>query len=310
MPLSLLMMRCLVAISVFLIAGPFVIDAVAQPVVEEGERLDADSRAVFTRLQAQADREEWAERSYGEIVEATGRALMGQPYVDGMLDVSDREILVADLTRFDCVLFVENVLAVANGIATGDQSVSAYLQSLEVLRYREGERDGYCSRLHYFSEWIADNEARGRLDNVTSAIGGERFEKQLAFMGTHRASYPRLADSDSLYACILDMERGLDDLELSYIPQDRIAEAYPLIETGDVIATATRIGGLDVSHTGFAVEMPSGKMGFLHASLSAGEVIISPDLQRYVQGIDHQVGIVVARPVDPRASGAGQVDSD
>lgn len=286
-----------------ILGASFVASYSAESEPTRADTLDQNSRAVFDMLQEAAEREGWSERPYSEIIEAVGKALQGQTYADGLLDAPDHEALVADLTRFDCVLFVENVLAVSNGIATGEASPSGYLRTLEDFRYRDGTRNGYASRLHYFSEWIADNEVRGRMENVTDEIGGERFEKRFTFMGTHRSSYRRLANSDSLYARILDMEERLnDDLELFYIPQDRIAEAYPLMQTGDVIATATRIGGLDVSHTGFAVEMSDGRMGFMHASLAAGEVIVSPDLQDYVQGIDHQVGVVVARPIDPRSA--------
>jgi hypothetical protein len=42
----------------------------------------------------------------------------------------------------------------------------------------------------------------------------------------------------------------------------------------------------------------------MHASLSSNEVKISDDLASYVQGISSQVGIVVARPLDPREAAA------
>ncbi|MEO0557532.1 MAG: N-acetylmuramoyl-L-alanine amidase-like domain-containing protein [Bacteroidota bacterium] len=169
---------------------------------------------------------------------------------------------------------------------------------METLRYREGTRGGYCSRLHYFTEWIHDNDARGAVRNITMEIGGESFDKQIDFMSEHRESYPKL-ESDETYACIVDMEAGLQGMELFYIPQDRIAEAYARMQPGDVIATATDIGGLDVTHTGFVHQTDAGT-GFMHASLSSNAVKVSPDLQDYVQGIRSQIGVVVARPLDPR----------
>lgn len=156
---------------------------------------------------------------------------------------------------------------------------------------------GYCSRLHYFSDWIDDNEARGNLHNITRDLGGMTLDKRLTFMGKHRSSYPRFATDDSVYQCILDMEQELAGLELHYIPQDHIHIIYSSLQAGDIVAIATSIDGLDVSHTGLVFKEPEGRVGLLHASTSGG-VKVSPDLQAYVQNNRNQIGIVVARPAE------------
>ncbi len=157
---------------------------------------------------------------------------------------------------------------------------------------------GYCSRLHYFSEWIADNERRGHVRNITRELGGIELEKTLNFMSTHRDAYPRLVESEENYECILAVESRLRDLPLYYIPQDSIHTIYDRLQTGDIIATATDIEGLDVTHTGLVYKQPDGGTGLIHASLS-GEVKISLDLESYIQGVKQQIGIIVARPADP-----------
>jgi hypothetical protein len=58
----------------------------------------------------------------------------------------------------------------------------------------------------------------------------------------------------------------------------------------------TDLKGLDATHTGFVYPTVNG-MGFIHASPS-GKVKVSADLQRYVEGVDHAIGIMVARPVN------------
>jgi len=65
-----------------------------------------------------------------------------------------------------------------------------------------------------------------------------------------------------------------------------------------VIAMATGIEGLDVTHTGFVYRTPEGGTGFIHASLT-GEVKVSDDLAGYVEDNAQQIGIIVARPVPP-----------
>ena len=261
---------------------------------------DPETAAAFRQILGDARAQGVASRPYGEIVQWVGEQLIGRPYVAGMLDAPPEETLVVDLTGFDCVLYVENTLALARSIALGQDDYAAYAGHVEAMRYRAGRLDGYCSRLHYFSDWIAENDRAGRVQNVTRSVGGEPFDKEITFMTGHRDAYPKLV-SDETFACIADMEAGLAGVELFYVPQDRIAEAYPLLRPGDVIATATSIGGLDVTHTGF-VHQTAEHTGFMHASLASDRVKISDDLAGYVQGIPSQVGIVVARPVDPRAT--------
>ncbi|MDX1741417.1 MAG: DUF1460 domain-containing protein, partial [Rhodothermales bacterium] len=231
----------------------------------------------------------------GEVVHGAGLFFEGQPYVAGLLDRGTEETLVTSFDGFDCVLLVETALAAARTIRLQDYTYDGFLGQLESLRYRSGKMDGYCSRLHYFSEWIHDNEQRGNVRNVTQDLGGVRLEKQLDFMSSHRDAYPRFATNDSLFAGIQAMELTLEDFQLVYIPQDRIREVYGQLQSGDIIATATSVPGLDVSHTGL-VHRDGEEVGFLHASTSGG-VMVSPDLQQYIENIEIQIGIVVARPL-------------
>ncbi len=249
----------------------------------------------FTRLMQEAQSQGWSDLPIGEIVVRVGEHFLGAPYEAGMLDRGSIEELVVELDSFDCVLLVETALAAARAIREGSYRYDSFVSNLEKMRYRGGKLDGYCSRLHYFSEWIADNERKGLVRNVTSELGGVRLPKMLTFMSRHRGSYPRFAVNDSLFAGIQQMEDELAGMEINHIPQDRITQSYAGIEHGDIIATSTRVDGLDVSHTGIAYRNGEA-VGFLHASTDGG-VKVSPDLQEYVQNNDIQIGIVVARPL-------------
>lgn len=249
----------------------------------------------FEALMRVAKAEGWHGRPIGEVVQAVALYFVGTPYVAGLLDRPEQETLVTSFDGFDCVLLVETAVAAARGIRDQDYSYDRFLDELLRLRYRSGVMDGYCSRLHYFSEWIRDNERRGTVRNITQDLGGDRLDKVLDFMSSHRASYPRMVDNDSLFAGIVAMESSIAGAQLYYIPQDRIESVYSRLQSGDIIATATSVGGLDVSHSGL-VYRDGDAVGFLHAS-TAGGVMVSPDLQHYVQNIDIQIGIVVARPL-------------
>ena len=106
------------------------------------------------------------------------------------------------------------------------------------MRYRGGERQGYASRLHYFSEWIADGERRGLVRDLGAELGGVEDARPLRFMTEHRASYAALAD-DAEYGKVESIERGLDGRPRRVVPTERIPAIADRLESGDVLAFAT-----------------------------------------------------------------------
>lgn len=268
-----------------------------RPVAMDVPDPDSTTMRQFRKVMAFARAQNLHERPIGEIMQVVGEQFLASPYIAGSLDKPEQEALIVDLAGFDCVLFIEATMALARGIAVEDYSYDTFAHHILDQRYRDGELNGYCSRLHYFSEWIADNEARGNVENISQDLGGKKLPNRLTFMSEHRDAYPRFATNDSLFQGIKDMEARLADLEIYYIPQDRIRSVYDQLQAGDIIATATSIGGLDVTHSGLVYANADGSKGFLHASTSGG-VKVSSDLQAYVQNNKSQIGIVVARPVE------------
>lgn len=234
------------------------------------------------------------QRPIGEVMQAIAVPLLGRSYQAGLLDRSKQEQLIVSFTQFDCLLLVETVLALSRGIALQDYSYTTFIHHLQDQRYRDGKLDGYCSRLHYFSEWVADNQKRGTLRPLTVELGGIAQAKSLNFMSQHRSSYPQMSDP-AIYQCIQQVEAQLQPLPIYYIPTDRIRQIYRQLQPGDIIAIATDIPGLDVTHTGIAYRQADGSFGLLHASPS-GTVKIAPDLQSYVARVEHSIGITVTRP--------------
>jgi hypothetical protein len=115
-------------------------------------------------------------------------------------------------------------------------------------------------------------------------------------MGTHRELYPFLID-DANYEKIISTEKNLNKEPFCYLPQDQIEANEHLIQTGDIIALATSIKGLDVTHTGIATREKDGRIHLLHASTGSMEVEVSKiPLADYLKGIKNNIGILVARP--------------
>lgn len=256
---------------------------------------DAADQRQFSTLMEKARQESWHAQPFGELVQQIGLEFRGTPYVAGILDAPEEETLLAPLTQFDCVLFVESVLALARGIAAQDFTWATYLANVQQQRYRDGVKDGYCSRLHYFSDWLHNNEDRNLVVQLTQDLGGVPLGKSINFMSRNRSAYRHLA-SDSLFAGIVAVEQALRDREVYFIPQAQIRSTYAGLQAGDVVALTSDLTGLDVAHTGFVYVGPNGQVGLLHASVQRG-VVVETDLHAYVQSVRRQNGMMVARPI-------------
>ena len=247
-----------------------------------------------------------AEVPLGRSAVRVGELATGTPYVPGTIDAylvsgalpTTPEPLTLSLTQFDCVTLVESCLAVSR--ATGREEPPTwddFGREVERMRYRGGMRQGYGSRLHYFSEWIADGATRGLVRDLGLELGAVEDRRPLRFMTQHRGSYPALAN-DAVYQEIGTMERRLDGAPRRVIPTARIADVANGIETGDVLAFATAIPGLDVTHAAMAYREGDGTLRVLHAPLSGGVVEVSRlALPEYVAAIRRATGVMVARPM-------------
>lgn len=252
---------------------------------------------IFQKLIKYSANTQLEQVSMGKIIQSIAHQLIASEYKAGLLDQSDQETLVVSLKQFDCLLFIENVLAIANNIATKNYSYQAYTKKLENQRYWNGEINGYCSRLHYFTDWIEDNQRRGNIRNITTELGSIKTNKKLNFMTAHRQSYKNLAKNDANFQCIARVEKSLPS-DFNYIPTKNIKQTYSRLEPGDIVGVATNIPGLDFTHTGFVYRQPNGQVGLIHAS-PAGKVVIAQDLQNYISKVENAIGIVVTRANKP-----------
>ncbi|HET6777926.1 MAG TPA: N-acetylmuramoyl-L-alanine amidase-like domain-containing protein [Gemmatimonadales bacterium] len=245
------------------------------------------------------------EAPLGRAAVRVGELAAGTPYVPYTLEEYLRnggsplqEPLSVSLAHFDCVTLVESCLALAR-LARSDETPTwrRFEQEIERMRYRGGRRAGYTSRLHYFSEWMADGEKRGLLQDLGKELGGKADNRQLRFMTEHREQYLALRN-DRIVDDIEEIERRISRTLRYVVAVERIPEIAYRIETGDVLGFATRIAGLDVTHTAFANRDKRGTLRVLHAPLSGGVVEITrATLPEYVAAIRRASGILVARPV-------------
>ena len=231
-----------------------------------------------------------------ELMEFIGRQFIDAPYKAGTLE-SQPEALTVNLEEFDCTTFIETVTALALTVEEHKNSWQDFIDNLETIRYRQGEVNGYSSRLHYFSDWIVSNTHRGIVREVTDRIPQSDSQiKTLDYMSRNRSSYPALAD-DAEFEAIKNMEVGFRSHRFPYIKSGRIA-AKPILSSlrgGDIIAFTTKKDGLDISHVGIIVMEKDGPR-LLHASSREGKVTIDKlSLAEYLKKSPAITGIRLIR---------------
>jgi len=243
-------------------------------------------------------RESLADRPIGEVMVALGGSFLGTPYGAHTLELPGAERLIVNLRELDCVTFVESTLALARCVKLGTHTLDAFRDQLRTIRYRHGSIDGYPSRLHYFSDWIDDNAAKGMVRDVTRELGGVPYAKEVRFMSTHPDAYRQLAERPVLDS-IRVTEETLNSRGHWYLPTDQLAENIGLLEAGDILGITTAVEGLDIAHTGIAA-IGNGVVRYLHAPLSKGTVQLSEhSLVEYLRSYRNHTGVMVARPSEP-----------
>jgi hypothetical protein len=232
--------------------------------------------------------------SPGELVLAVGAHFLERPFAARTLEQDDGESLVINLRQLDCFTLIENTVVLAGMIRAGKTSFADFAAALKTARYRKGLLAGYSSRLHYFSDWLADNREKGVIKDITGEIGGERFYKKINFMTTNADKYPSLK-CPGVYRRMLTVEQTCSERSLYHIPKTRLRECAHQIQNGDLIAITTDMEGLDVIHVGFGVKVKRG-LHLLHASQQAGRVLVSREtVYRYLHRRKSRLGIMVAR---------------
>ena len=241
----------------------------------------------------------------GARIARIGETFVGTPYVPATLDPAGPERLIINLRELDCVTYVENLLALAHFVreapvgilASPGDAMQLYQDMLTRIRYRDGRLAAYPSRLHYFTDWLRDNEGRGVVDLITDDLGGVVDEEPITFMSAHRASYNQLVD-EAYYREIGAAEGRLNAVPRYVLPEGQVAAVADRIEDGDILAMASTLKGLDVAHTGIAI-WKDGGLHLMNAPLVGKSVEISAKtLADRLAGIGSQDGLMVGRPLE------------
>lgn len=205
------------------------------------------------------------------------RKFVGTPYVGHTLEIHEPEFLVVNLHELDCLTLVETVCALAMTKREGKTGFADYCRNLERLRYQNGQRRGYLSRLHYFPWWEKDNGLRKIITDVqqpdyftTPMMVGNNY------MSTHPDKYEMLRRHPDWASRIKMLEGLYNGRHRNYMPTDNVKlkrKVLTCIHDGDIIGIVQLANGIDVSHLGFAFWGKDGQLHMLHASSLQKKVI-------------------------------------
>ena len=266
--------------------------ALCMPTTATAQVLSQQDQVIFDDFIAYANKQNLAELASNARIASIATYFLATPYKGGTLDGCGAEKLTVTLASFDCVTFVESVLALSLLPEYNAHSKDLFLQKLKQIRYRDSNV-AYCSRLHYSTDWLHEMQNLNILTDISQQIGGKQHTKKINFITANHTKYPQLVSNQNYTAIMQKIEAQLNARVYYYIPKNEVADKQ--LKSGDIILITTTIKGLDISHMGIAVEQ-QGKVSLIHASSDAAKVVLSDSsLFNYLANNRLQSGIMVGR---------------
>ena len=193
---------------------------------------------------------------------------LGRPYEMNPLNGGPEslELFLISFDKFDCVTYVESVLALSCARTT-----ARFFFELRHLRYMKGRVDWF-SRNHFMTSWLRRNIERAAIGDLTR--GRDTITKTRTLKGV----------------------AGLQPEEVTFrlIPKRRFSRMRSRIRTGDVIMFVSTKKHLDVFHMGILI-CEGDQILMRHATRSAGKVV-EQDVNEFL-GANRMTGFILARPL-------------
>ena len=208
------------------------------------------------------------DRSAGSRIDFLSRHFLGHSYKPNPLigSAGTAEVFTASLDGFDCVTYIETILALARA-----SNVDDFTKWLRKIRYERG-RIQWERRNHYMMLWIRNNLREGIIRPVSMpAVPILRMER------------------------VLNVVPGLDPqrTRLKCVPKRSVPRLEPHLQSGDLIFFVSTRKHLDVFHAGIIAR--DGKRVLMrHASRSRG-FVVEQELSEFLKA-NRMAGVIVVRP--------------
>jgi hypothetical protein len=207
-------------------------------------------------------------RSTSDRIDVFSGHFLGSSYKPNPLigSADTAEVFTASLDGFDCVTYIEAILALARA-----SNVDDFVEWLRKIRYEQG-RIQWERRNHYMTVWLRNNIREGIIRPISlptvPIVSRERLLDGI----------PGLAAQRTLVKCV---------------PKPAVSRLAAHLQSGDLIFFASTRKNLDVFHAGIIVR--NGKRLLIrHASRSEGSVI-EQELSEFLKA-NRMAGVIVVRP--------------
>jgi hypothetical protein len=206
-------------------------------------------------------------RSASDRLEALSELLLGSSYAAHPLIGSPNtpEVFTASLEGFDCVTYVETVLALSCA-----RRVSEFVERLRKIRYDDGQIE-WSRRNHYMTGWIRNNVRIGVVRPISGSLRMTRKDRLLD-------AVPGLPPRRTRFACV---------------PKRLVKELEARLRTGDLIFFASTRKHLDVFHCGILVK--AGDRWRLRHAARSRQSVVEQDLDEFLKS-NRMAGVIVVRP--------------
>lgn len=208
-----------------------------------------------------------SDRSAGDRIEFLSRQFLGLPYITNPLigSAKQREVFVAATDGFDCVTYVETVLALARA-----SNVHDFTEGLRKIRYERG-RIEWRKRNHYMTQWIRNNTRIGAIRRISAKVP---LRTKLRTLN----GVPGLPPARTRFECV---------------PKPAVRRLARHLKTGDLIFFASTRKQHDVFHCGLLIR-EGDRLRMRHASRSQKRVV-EQDLHEFLKS-NRMAGVIVVRP--------------
>jgi cell wall-associated NlpC family hydrolase len=228
----------------------------------------AQPKDLSHRLVAQLLSKKENESSIGSRIETLSRYFLGRGYKPHPLigSATKAEVFTASLAGFDCVTYIEAVLALALA-----SNVDDFPEWLRTIRYEHG-RIQWKRRNHYVTFWIRNNVREGIVAPV------EIPDLPTLSRGRVLDVVPGLAPQRTRVKCV---------------PKATVPRLERHLQSGDLIFFVSTRKNLDVFHAGIVVRDEK-RVVMRHASRSQGGVV-EQELSEFLKA-NRMAGVIVVRP--------------
>ena len=203
--------------------------------------------------------------------------LLGSVYLRNSLigSPSEAEVLVTRMDGFDCITYLETVLALVRAKTPDD-----FAALLRKIRYRNGQI-AYEQRLHYATDWAHHLIEVGWLSDMS--------------MGEHTVFRDKT----------LDLVPGIPPktAHLRYFPKHELPTVSRWLKNADLILFASGRKGLDVSHAGLIIR--EGDQVLLRNASRSHQKVIDQDLAEFFKSLPMN-GFMIFRPKEDSGIGTGR----